>query len=81
MKAEQVGLAVTFSTWLREVLASNFNHDSSYTDKGFPWFTSVSPGLCCDNTSVKPRPLRSESFAFILYRTIQRCIVGDSESD
>jgi hypothetical protein len=68
---EQVGVAVTVQTYIREVLYSNLGRDTDYPDWGF--FSSVLPVKFHNSTSIRPRSL-SDSF-FINHCTIRRYIL------
>jgi hypothetical protein len=48
---------------IRAVTSSNLSPETGYIDRGFTWFSSVSPGECRDNTlKIRLRTFPSKPF-------------------
>jgi hypothetical protein len=61
---EQVCVAVTLSTCIREVLPSNLDRTIGYSDWGVSWFSWVAPEKCRVNTSIRLRLVCSKCVSF-----------------
>jgi hypothetical protein len=59
---EQVGMAVPLYTCIREISGSNLDWHTVHTDWELSCFFSFSPGKFIDSTSLRRRPVPSDSF-------------------
>jgi hypothetical protein len=73
---EHVGLQLTLSTCIQEVIGLNLGSDTWYSNGGFLWYLQSPPGKCWDSTSIRPLPPPSISFPVHHSSTIKRYVVS-----